>query len=119
MLRMKLLGFALAVVACISQTAFAGRVGGPGANGTIVMSHSRDTYGIWFRGGETARIAVQGDGDTDLDLYVYNGSGQLVASDADDTDMCVVSFDVPQMARYHVHVVNHGSVYNRYRMVTN
>ena len=36
-----------------------------------------DLYKIAFRGGEVARAAVSGDGDTRLDLYVYDENGNL------------------------------------------
>lgn len=45
-----------------------GRVGGAIVHDDNVNARAADTYTIAFRGGEPARIAVVGDGDTDLDL---------------------------------------------------
>lgn len=86
---------------------------------TTVKAHSTDVYKVQFRGGETAIVVVSGDGDTDLDLMVYNPSGDLVASDTDSTDDCVVSWTPSRTQTYTIKVKNYGSVYNRYRMAVN
>jgi len=56
-----------------------GRVGGSGVNRTRV--YQRDYYDVRFVAGRRAAVSVSGDGD-DLELYVYDSNGNLVASDA-------------------------------------
>ena len=39
---------------------------------------------------KVARIVVLGDGDTDLDLHVYDENGNVMVSDTDYTNQCVL-----------------------------
>ena len=111
----------LAAVALVMMggAGYAGAVGGPKRSTTRVKARTTDVYTISFRGGESARITVAGDGDTDLDLYVYDEFGNLIASDDDNTDYCVVSWTPRFTGPFTVRVVNRGSVYNEYRLTTN
>lgn len=102
-----------------SLDAAPGRVGGPGEIHTRVEAHDTDSYEIRFHGDELARIVVRGDGDTDLDLFVYDENGNLVASDTDSTDVCVVSWTPRWTGNFRVRVKNLGRVYNRYTLTTN
>jgi hypothetical protein len=63
------------------HTATARPVGGDITHFDHVLAHSVDTYQVACWGGEVTRIDVCGDGDTDLDLYVYDEYGNLIASD--------------------------------------
>lgn len=96
-----------------------GKTTGPAYSVTRVYAKATDTYSIRFRGGELAEIAVSGDGDTDLDLYVYDENGNLIKKDIDYTDQCYVSFVPAWTGSFIVKVVNRGSVYNNYTLVTN
>lgn len=78
-----------------------------------------DTYNIAFRGGETACVVVSGDGDTDLDLYIYDNNGNLVASDTDYTDQCVCTWTPRWTGNFKIKIKNRGRVYNRYTMAVN
>ncbi len=48
----------------------AGRQNGPGQDTTVVEARGSVTYHITFWGNEQARVAIVGDGDTDLDVFV-------------------------------------------------
>lgn len=116
----KLALLALLVLGTIAPAfTFAGANGGPKATNETVLSGETDSYVITFNGGELARIAVKGDGDTDLDLYVYDENGNLIASDTDNTDCCLVSWTPRWTGKFTVRVVNRGNVYNNYRIATN
>ncbi|KAA6336100.1 hypothetical protein EZS27_015727 [termite gut metagenome] len=96
-----------------------GRVGGPGKTFTRVYGGATDTYEIQVYGGELFEIAVSGDGDTDLDLYVYGAKGKLIGTDDDYSDDCYLRL-YPELSGYYVvKVVNRGRVYNDYVLVTN
>jgi hypothetical protein len=115
---MKRLALSALVLLAMSITAFAGS-GGEKENVTSVAAYGSDRYESVFFGGEVAIITVQGDGDTDLDLFVYDDSGSLVISDEGSTDVAGVSF-VPAFTRnYTVLVKNLGGVYNVYTIRTN
>ena len=62
---------------------------------------------------------MSGDGDTDLDLYVYDSNGNLIVKDNDYTDDCYVRWYRKWTGRFIVKIVNRGPVYNRYVIVTN
>lgn len=96
-----------------------GRVYGPASVNRKVYAKSRYTDYILFRGGDLAEVAIVGDGDTDLDLYVYDENGNLVGSDTDYSDNCYVSFYPKWTGSFKILVINRGSVYNRYLLLTN
>lgn len=105
---------ALAGAAAVVGGASGGALGGAGIHRDRVLAYATDVYEIAFRSGESARIAVAGDGDTDLDLLVYDSAGNLVVSDMDGTDRCVAEW-VPDWSQvYTVQIRNYGSVYNEY-----
>jgi hypothetical protein len=104
----------------LAPAAFADAVGGPKLLRTSVEAFASDRFEpIVFRGGELAIITAIGDGDTDLDLYVYDENGRLVAKDDDGSDNCVATFQPRWTGEFRIVVRNRGSVYNRYRLETN
>lgn len=96
-----------------------GAVGGPKRIVDRVLGGYTDTWTIRFRGGEPAYVVVSGDGDTDLDLYVYDQNGNLIDSDTDSTDDCVAAFNPRWTGVFYIKIKNLGRVYNRYVLVTN
>ena len=96
-----------------------GAVGGPKRSSTSVLANSTDVFTIRFRGDQLAEIFVSGDGDTDLDLYVYDENNNLIESDVDYTDQCYVSWTPAWTGPFKVKVVNRGRVRNYYTIWTN
>ena len=96
-----------------------GRLGGPGDMYSTVGGNSYELYQVNFIEGRLAEIAINGDSDTDLDLYVYDSNANLVARDIDYSDACYVSWVPLWTGRYIIKIVNRGPVYNRYHLVTN
>lgn len=96
-----------------------GATAGPRYSSTYVKAKGTDIYRISFRAGQTAIVTVIGDGDTDLDLYVYDENGNLIDKDADYSDDCVVTFTPRWTGVFVIKVVNRGNVYNSYVMRTN
>lgn len=96
-----------------------GAVNGPSRTVEYVNGNSTDTYQISFVAGYLAEILVSGDGDTDLDLYVYDSNGNLIVQDSDYSDDCYVSWVPAWTGRFIVKVVNRGPVYNKYVLLTN
>ncbi len=101
------------------QAAHRGAVNGPSRHYDTVNGKSIDTYQINFIANQLAEIVVSGDGDTDLDLYVYDSNGNLIDSDTDYTDDCYVSWVPRWTGRFVVKIINRGPVYNRYVILTN
>jgi len=96
-----------------------GDVTGPNRHVDRVEANATDTYSITFRGDEIAEILVIGDGDTDLDLYVYDENGNLIEKDDDYTDSCYVRMIPRWTGDFKVKIKNRGSVYNEYVLITN
>ena len=102
-----------------NATASRGRTYGPARVSRKVYGHSSYTDYIKFNGGELAEVAAIGDGDTDLDLIVYDSNGNLIESDLDYTDRCYVSFYPRYTGTFRIVVKNRGDVYNRYTLLSN
>ena len=96
-----------------------GRAGGPTVHSDAVNASATDVYHIRFRGGEVARIAVKGDGDTNLSLYVYDQNGHAICSDTDNDDRKFCQWTPAWTGSFTVKIANEGSVYNRYAIATN
>lgn len=84
-----------------------------------VLAGTTDIYTLTFRGGELAQVAVIGDGDTDLDLRVYDQNGNLVCSDTDWTDRTLCGWIPAWTGPFRVSIQNLGRVYNDYALMTN
>ncbi len=96
-----------------------GATGGPKRTVEVVEGLSIDTFRIKFNGGETAKVAISGDGDTRLDLYIYDENGNLVTSMVGPGDDALASWTPKWTGVFSVKVVNRGRVQNRYVIATN
>ena len=101
----------------ISPFAYADPVGGPQCGIHQVAAYGRNVFRVSFYGGELAGVRVIGDHDTDLDLYVYDEDGNLVASDSDYTDDCIAAWLPVWTGTFKIVVVNRGPVYNEYSIM--
>lgn len=84
-----------------APTTISGRVGAGGRNVHTVWVGNYDNF-----------VIVQGDGDTDLDCWLYDSAGNLVSSDTDLTDYCILPS--PGIGSHQVVIRNWGVVYNDY-----
>lgn len=96
-----------------------GAVGGSKYTVAKVMGGYTDIYYVEFRGGELAEIALAGDGDTNLDIYVYDEYGNYIAADTGYTDTGYVSWYPRWTGSFRVEVRNNGMVFNQYVLITN
>jgi len=102
-----------------AKGAHRGNINGPCRDYAAVNGHSYMDYSASFVANQLAEILVSGDGDTDLDLYVYDSNGNLIASDTDYSDDCYVPWVPAWTGRYTIRIVNRGPVYNRFVILTN
>ena len=96
-----------------------GNINGPSRDYSSVNGNSHIDYTASFVANELAEVLVSGDGDTDLDLYVYDSNGNLIAKDIDYSDDCYVRWIPAWTGRFTIRIVNRGPVYNRFVILTN
>lgn len=96
-----------------------GARGGVKSASERVMAGRTDVYQVEFVGGELAQVGVRGDGDTDLDLYVYDEYNNLICRDADYTDRLYCQWTPRWSGVFKIEVRNLGRVYNVYTILTN
>ncbi len=96
-----------------------GAAEGPVSHYARVRAKSTDIWRIRFRGGEAAYVVVSGDGDTDLDLYIFDENGNLITSDTNYSDHCTCSFTPRRTGYFCVKIKNRGIVCNYYSLITN
>jgi hypothetical protein len=80
------------------------------------------TYKDWvvtMRGGELARIGVLGNGNSDLDLEVFDENGNLIVRDIDYSDQCLVQWTPKWTGQYTVRITNLGRFSNEYLLLSN
>jgi hypothetical protein len=110
---------AVGFMSVTTSPAIAGAVGGARYGFYKLPGEMMDSMNVTFWGNETAEVGVIGDGFTNLDLYVYDSFGNLVATDENPTDLCYVRWVPRSTMIYTLKVVNRGSIYNEYKIVTN
>lgn len=102
-----------------SAGATRGAVGGPKGQRDRVYGKDYNIYTVKFWSNELAEVCISGDGDTDLDLYVYDSRGNLIGSDTDYSDDCVVRWVPAWTGEFTIKVVNRGALYNNFAIWTN
>lgn len=102
----------------VAQAGARGRVEGPGRTRSVVNTRATESYRLNFRGGERALVLVSGDGDSDLDLFVFDENGNLICKDDDQTDDMVCAWTPRWTGTFRVQIRNLG-VANEYVMATN
>lgn len=65
-----------------------------------------------FYAGEPARVWLRGDGDTDLDLYVWDENNRLICASENYGDRESCSWQPRWTGEFYIEVVNLGPVYN-------
>jgi hypothetical protein len=107
------IGLLLAATPVLAEPV-AGRI----AHRDQVKANATDIYTVKLLGGETTRIVLSGDGDTCLELRVYDENGFQVASDTfglgDDRKVHVTP---KWTGKFTVKIRNIGIVSNNYVLV--
>jgi hypothetical protein len=109
----------LAMISEIESVKTRGRASGPAVTTDRVNAGATDTYRVTYRGNELAEILIIGDGDTDLDLYVYDENGNDICTDDDYTDQMYCSWVPSWTGEFTIRIKNRGDVYNVYDFLTN
>lgn len=72
-----------------------------------------------FRGGEVAEVGLLGDGDTDVDLYIYDENGREICNSVRNSDRESCRWTPAWTGQFTIKAMNYGWVYNDVVIVTN
>jgi hypothetical protein len=101
------------------NTTTRGAVGGPKWAVDVIPNGGTHTYDISFRAGEYSEVAISGNGASDLDLYIYDGYGNLVIGDEGYSDQSTLWFVASRTGVFRIVIKNWGPRANRYGLYTN
>ena len=85
----------------------------------IAKRNSNTHHNFLYKGQETAKLIVIGDGSTDLDLYIFDETGREIAVDNDRSDNCIVRWLPSKDQQFKIEIVNLGARKNEYLLFTN
>lgn len=102
-----------------AQTARRGAVGGAREAYEVVEAGNTHVYNITFRGGEFAMVYIDGDDDTDLDLYIYDDRGYLIDSSISIFDEEFIEWVPRYTGNFRIEVRNLDNLWNAYYLLTN
>ncbi|MBL8850774.1 MAG: hypothetical protein JNG89_13925 [Planctomycetaceae bacterium] len=74
---------------------------------------------VIFEASKPAVVYVAGDGDGDLDLWVYDDNGVLIGQDVDETSSCVVRWNPIYEGPFTLVIKNVGPIYERFLVFVN
>lgn len=103
----------------VARAGTRGAVGGPKAATHVVEARVNDIFRVSFRGGEPAVVGISGDGDTDLDLVVIDENGNVICRADGPSDDEICRWTPRWTGLFRIEVRNLGTVWNRYRIMTN
>ena len=110
----------LAVASAVTAgLVYGGGVDGPMRSTRIIPGNGTHVHQAIFQGGRQAIVVVSGDGDSDLDLHVYDGNNNVVCEDDDLTDLAMCSWTPNYSSNYRLRIRNVGETANRYWLRTN
>jgi len=84
-----------------------------------VQPGGTDVYRVVFTGGQLAEVGIAGDGDSDLDLYVYDNNDNLVCRSTGSSDREYCRWWPRWTGPFRIEVQNLGTAANLYRVTTN
>ena len=99
-----------------------GRVRGPGQAQGNVKAGGKVVYegeGTIFKAGVVAEVALVGDGDTDLDLYIFDELGNEICASTGYADREYCRWTPRWEGLFRIEVRNKGPLWNQYSLTAN
>jgi len=97
-----------------------GIVNGPVYSISDVRSGGENVYdALPFEGAAYAEVYLEGQTNSDLNLFIHDDKGRLVCSDTDISDIAYCGWRPAQTGTFTVTVKNKGPSASRYSMMTN
>jgi hypothetical protein len=109
----------LGLIDDVAQDRPRGMEDGPRLHAAQAAAGGTDIYREAFRPGETAAVLIAGDGESNLDLYVFDAGGRRICASEKLDDVEVCRWQPLSGGRHVIHVVNRGRAVNRYEMRSN
>jgi hypothetical protein len=78
----------------------------------VIGGFETQEFTLVLEAGRSYRIVVDGDGDSDLDAYLYDENGHLISKDDDLTDLSILRVTPRWTGPFTVRVVNRGRASN-------
>lgn len=103
-----------------SKTSTRGAVGGAKwADGFVYGNNGCTYYDIFFRANELAEVTVASYNGADLDLYIYDQNGNLIAYDELNYTDCYVNFVPKWTGNFTLYIWNRNNWNSNFRLTTN
>lgn len=97
-----------------------GVAGGPVYSIVKIRAGGADTYAsVPFEGGKYAEVYIEGKGNSDLNLYIYDDQNRLVCSDTDISDIAYCGWRPASEGAFKLTIKNKGKSSNQYSLITN
>lgn len=109
----------LARIDRVERTQARGLVDGPTAWVRDISADSHINWRVTARGSEVWRLAAIGDGDTDVDIRVFDENGNLVCEDNGLSHRAECTFTPRWTGQFTVRVINWGRVWTRTLVTSN
>ena len=110
----------LGIIADLRAERQKGIVSGPVYSIAVLEAGLSARYGPYpFAAGRYAEVYVEGDGRSDLDLYVHDAAGRLVCADTDISDIAHCGWRPAEAGDFLLTVTNAGGHENRFALMTN
>jgi hypothetical protein len=91
----------------------------PKTHQDTIQPGATDVYTVVFNGGQLAEAGIAGDGDSDLDLFVYDENDHLVCRSTASTDREYCRWWPRWTGPFRIEIQNLGAVADLYRLATN
>lgn len=114
------LAIALTAASIFSSLVHAGAYGGPEELlGHFLPAGDYLEHQVTMVGGEEARIVLDGNGLENLDVYIFDEAGSLVATDTYDGEDLDFTFFVDATETFTILIMNHGGEAVVFDLATN
>lgn len=112
----KLISAIISAVCLISSVAVAGDVRGVIYDKDVLGAGDAVNYDLTLKKNEITEIGVRGDGDGDIDCWLYDENNRLVAQDVDNTDTCYLTANPIWTGAFRLRVKNNGTISSVYEL---
>lgn len=113
----KLISAIVSIVCLISGIAVAGDVRGLIYDKDVLVPGEAVNYNLTLKQDQLTQIGVKGDGDGDIDCWLYDENNNLVKEDADSTDTCYLTANPIWTGRFVLRVKNNGRAASIYELL--